>query len=223
MKKNLLWMFAAILLCGLTITMFTACGGDDEDTRPNSEQQGGDEGDDPAIPEATAYDITFTVVAPTNAFDITSYDFTYADSKGNKITKEIDADMPNEPLSELEKNGLDMYIKTSSMTNSNFAELLSDTRAQHFTLTNIPAGSKVQYQLVMHPSPEYKPAEGTTISFATPAVNVTQTPQNGKKTITSSFENKVYTFKDTKWEYFKTRMEGHVLIDREITVGLPRE
>ena len=110
-------MFAAILLCGLTITMFTACGGDDEDTRPNSEQQGGDEGDDPAIPEATAYDITFTVVAPTNAFDITSYDFTYADSK---ITKEIDADMPNEPLSELEKNGLDMYIKTSSMTNSNF-------------------------------------------------------------------------------------------------------
>ena len=49
MKKNLLWMFAAILLCGLTITMFTACGGDDEDTRPNSEQQGGDEGDDPSL------------------------------------------------------------------------------------------------------------------------------------------------------------------------------
>lgn len=27
----------------------------------------------------------------------------------------------------------------------------------------------------------------------------------------------------TKWEDFKTRMEGRVLIDREITVGLPRE
>lgn len=36
MKKNLLWMFAAILSCGLTVTLLTACGSDDaENTGAN--------------------------------------------------------------------------------------------------------------------------------------------------------------------------------------------
>ena len=31
MKKNLLWMLAAILICGLTVTTMSACSSDDDD------------------------------------------------------------------------------------------------------------------------------------------------------------------------------------------------
>lgn len=31
MKKHFLWMLAAILTCGLTATMLTACNNDDDD------------------------------------------------------------------------------------------------------------------------------------------------------------------------------------------------
>ena len=31
MKKNMLWMIAAILVCGLTVTMWSACSSDDDD------------------------------------------------------------------------------------------------------------------------------------------------------------------------------------------------
>ena len=31
MKKNMLWMMAAILVCGLTVTMWSACSSDDDD------------------------------------------------------------------------------------------------------------------------------------------------------------------------------------------------
>jgi hypothetical protein len=36
MKKNFLWMLAAILLCGTMTTVFTACGDDDDDDSPSS-------------------------------------------------------------------------------------------------------------------------------------------------------------------------------------------
>ena len=39
MKKNLLWMLAAILSCGLTTTVFTACGGDEEENTPPPTQK----------------------------------------------------------------------------------------------------------------------------------------------------------------------------------------
>lgn len=31
MKKSIVWMFAAILICGLTVTAFTSCKSDDDD------------------------------------------------------------------------------------------------------------------------------------------------------------------------------------------------
>ena len=34
MKKNLLWMFAAIFFCGLTVTLLTACSDDADSTVP---------------------------------------------------------------------------------------------------------------------------------------------------------------------------------------------
>ena len=33
MKKNLFWMLAAILTCGLTVTTLSACSSDDDDNK----------------------------------------------------------------------------------------------------------------------------------------------------------------------------------------------
>ena len=35
MKKNILWMLAAILTCGLTVTMMTSCSNDDDPVNPD--------------------------------------------------------------------------------------------------------------------------------------------------------------------------------------------
>ena len=37
MKKNMLWMIAAILVCGLTVTMWSACSSDDDKTEAKPE------------------------------------------------------------------------------------------------------------------------------------------------------------------------------------------
>lgn len=218
MKKNLLWMLAAILLCGLTTTMFTACGGDDEDNQPNSGQQ-----DNSGTTESTTYEVTFTVLAPTNAFDFMSYDFTYADDKGNRFTKEIDSDMSNESLTEKEKADLNTYLRVATLTTPNFTQVFTDYRAQHFTLKNLSTGSTIHYELVMHPNSDYQPAEGEAFAFVSPLVNVVQTPKNGTATVLCDYESRLYSFKDTAWEDFKSRMEGRKLIDRDVTVGQKKE
>ena len=46
MKRNLMWMLAAILLCGSLSMVFTACGGDD-----NGSSSGG--GSESIIPNTT--------------------------------------------------------------------------------------------------------------------------------------------------------------------------
>ena len=39
MRKNLLWMIAAILVCGLTVTMWSACSSSDDDNKTEPEQE----------------------------------------------------------------------------------------------------------------------------------------------------------------------------------------
>ncbi len=211
MKRNLLWMLAAILLCGV---MTLSCSKEEDNSKPQTGQQ-----DDNGTTASTTYDVTFTVLAPTNAFDFMSYDFTYSDEKGNKFTKEIDGDMSNESLTEKEKADLNTYLKTASLTEPNIAALLSDYRAQHFTLKNLSSGSTIHYQLVMHPDPDYQAAEGTSFAFVSPLVNVVQTPKNGTATVLYNYESQVFTFKDTQWEEFRSRLEGRKLIDRDVIVG----
>ena len=35
MRKNFLWMLAAILICGLTVTMMTSCSKEDDPVNPD--------------------------------------------------------------------------------------------------------------------------------------------------------------------------------------------
>ena len=43
MKKNNIWTLAAILVCGLSMAMFTACGGSSKDDEPSGNGNGIDD------------------------------------------------------------------------------------------------------------------------------------------------------------------------------------
>ena len=84
-------MFAAILFCGITATMFTSCGDDDPvvPNRPNQEEEGNNEEEgekEDVIVKAGVYDISVAYIVQrtlTNFFDI---ELTTTDNNGKETT-----------------------------------------------------------------------------------------------------------------------------------------
>ena len=96
MKKNLLWMLAAILFCGV---MTTSCSKDDDDNSTPT----------PDTPkQETQYDIELNFIAHPKSLQYFEYDFKYVDANGN--TKTIHHmfihSMKMEQASMLERNSL---------------------------------------------------------------------------------------------------------------------
>ena len=217
-------MLAAILICGLTTTVLTACGDDDDDPTSNTNNNNNNSvGGGSSQP--SSYDVTFTVVAPVNGFNIAEYDFIYANDQGTKITKEIDSDMANESLSEQEKVELETFIKLSSGTMPSLSEHLSPSniRVQHFTLKNQPAGCNISYELVMHLNTDYAIAEGEAAVFTTPAVEVAFIPNNGVRTLFGNFGCRSFNVSYSKWDDFVTKKDGEKVLQWASVLGYENE
>ena len=73
MKKNFLWMLAAILLCGTMTTVFTACGDDDDDNGGGSST-------------ANTYEVTLSAVLPSCSAPYMYVELKYTDADGKTQT-----------------------------------------------------------------------------------------------------------------------------------------
>jgi hypothetical protein len=172
MKKNLLWMLAAILFCGLTVTVFTACGDDDDNNNTPSGQE------TPAEP--SSYEVTLTFIAFKSLTPYVTYKFTYTDAQGKEygpiaITGNERGDGLTAEEMEKFKTIYSNFV-TKNVPESKYLEYT----ALHFTLPEFPADGSIKWETTRH-----KIADATApteaFSYVWPTVMVTVKSGNLKR------------------------------------------
>lgn len=134
MKRNLMWMLAAILLCGSLSMVFTACGGDD-----NGSSSGG--GSESIIPNT--YEVTLCAVLPRSAAPYMNLQVEYTDANGKKGTAEITKDNASENLTAEGKKAYDWITKYGRQM-PEIAPLLDDVIVRTFKFS-VPSGKTFTY------------------------------------------------------------------------------
>lgn len=134
MKRNLMWMLAAILLCGSLSMVFTACGGDD-----NGSPSGG--GSESIIPNT--YEVTLCAVLPRSAAPYLNLQVEYTDANGKKGTAEITKDTASENFTAEGKKTYQGVTKDVRAM-PEIAPLLDDVIVRNFKFT-VPSGKTFTY------------------------------------------------------------------------------
>jgi len=210
MKKNLLWMLAAILCCGLTTIALTSCGSDDD-----PEEQNGGQGEK----KATKGDVTLTFVAQPKALTYFEYDFKYVDAKGNTKTIDIDQDTQSSgSLDDFEFKAIKDVINVLA-ANPEYADL-NNPFVYRVVLKDQPVGSTVTYTTTCHVK------EGASISetlvYALPSVMPSIKLENSNRELASAFAGfKGQRVSPEQWEQYVSAMEGKVIVQGsgEVVVG----
>ena len=130
MKKNFLWMLAAILLCGTMTTLFTACSSDDDDNGGSS--------------SANTYEVTLSALLPrcSAPYMQLQLKYTYADGKSETVyVKEGDE---SQTISE---DAMNSYKNATSAYRGNpaYVTILDDIIVRNIKL-RVPAGKSFSYQ-----------------------------------------------------------------------------
>ncbi len=180
MRKNLLLMFAAILLCGLAVTMFTSCGGDDEDNTPKiPEEQQDPEEQKPEVKKADFYDITVTVVGQSNLLKVMTSDFTInwvKNGQPNKKVVEFDEEFQGESaLDALENTRYAAATKVAFSGEPKLEKEMQNKYIYRMTLKDIAADTKYSYDFLFHVNKDFQIAEGDSLLYVLPMVMVTET------------------------------------------------
>lgn len=110
MKKNLLWMFAAILFCSV---MTTSCGSDDDD----SSNPGGDTN---IVGMRIAYAVT--LLDGYNTLEDYTISVTWTDESGKDVTENITTDFVKDVMLKSSQGTKATFIVKCTPTNSNKAE-----------------------------------------------------------------------------------------------------
>jgi hypothetical protein len=150
MKKTLQWMLATILLCGLSVTILTACSSkDDED-------------------DVKSYDVTFAVVLPRATASYFDVQLTLTDGSGKQteqtVTKAANSESFNTLEEQLWSRLYTPYTQTDTLSVT--ADDFSDNIVCHYTV-KATSGQKVEYNAIVKARNDYPTAEAgqTTIIF----------------------------------------------------------
>jgi hypothetical protein len=218
MKKNNLWMLAAILLCGLA-TVFISCSKDDDGDKPKTpeeEQPGGKED-----PKAASADVTLTLIIQRSTLNAFEYDFKYVDTKGTTKTWDIDAETEGVALDDFEKAIYNTYVNLSlPMYGEELVKDMQNPLVLRFTLKDQPTGKQYSYETIMHVKKDFKFTD--TFFFCRPSVIVTETPKGGQRTTKGgSFSIQVNKITADSWERYVTAIDGKASINGtfELTVN----
>lgn len=132
MKKNLLWMLAAILLCGSLTTVLTACGDDDDDNNSGST---------PSV--ANTYEVTLAALLPRCSAPYLSLQVNYTDANGKSDSFVVKEGDQSQTLSTVAKT---YYVKASTFirTSEENNKLIDDVIVRNVTFT-VPAGKSFAY------------------------------------------------------------------------------
>jgi hypothetical protein len=130
MKKNFLWMLAAILLCGTMTTVFTACGDDDDDDSPSS--------------SSNTYEVTLSGVLPRCSAPYMQLKVDYTDADGKSETMYVKEGDQSQDISE---DAMDIYKNATSAYRGkpDYVTILDNIIVRNITL-RVPAGKSFSFK-----------------------------------------------------------------------------
>ena len=146
MKKNFLWMLAAILLCGTMTTVFTACGDDDDDDGGSSSA-------------ANTYDVTLSAVLPRCSAPYMYVELNYTDADGKSETVTVKEGDQSQTIGE---DAMTIYknITSGYRGNPDAVAILDDIIVRNFTM-RVPAGKSFSYEGKIVARTDYTTPEGS--------------------------------------------------------------
>ncbi len=189
MKKNFLWMFAAILLCGLTVTMFTACGGDDDPvipSNPTEEEEGNNEEEgekEDVIVKAGVYDISVAYIVQrtlTNFFDI---ELTTTDNNGKETTysfktpQDASDGFVGTEAKDYQAVSYDTFRSIDALFTLDYC---NDVIVRRVIFKDVPVDKSVKFITVFHKKQDLQ-VTPQRYAFIRPGIIFTQTPKDNKK------------------------------------------
>ena len=130
MKKNFLWMIAAILLCGTLTTVFTACGSSsDDDTPPTN---------------ANTYEVTLAAILPRVSTPYLQLQLKYVDADGKTETVVV---KEGDQSQTVEEATMSVYkvLTTTYRVSPDYIQLLDDVIVRNIKL-RVPAGKSFSYE-----------------------------------------------------------------------------
>ena len=174
MKKNFLWMLAAILFCGLATIMFTACGKDDDNTPKDPEEE-----QTPEPKKADFYDITFTVVGQKSLLNVITSDLTInylKNGQQNKVTVELDEEFESESaLDALESVWYNKATEAAFIAEPKLALDMEQKYIYRKTIKDIAVGTEYSYDFFCHVNKGFQIAEGDSLIYMIPSMMITET------------------------------------------------
>lgn len=130
MKKNFLWMLAAILLCGTMTTLFTACSSDDDDNGGSS--------------SANTYEVTLSALLPRCSAPYMQLQLKYTDADGKSETVYVKEGDESQTISDV---AMDRYKSVTSAYRGNpaYVEILDNIIVRNVKL-RVPAGKSFSFE-----------------------------------------------------------------------------
>ena len=176
MKKNLLWMFAAILFCGITATMFTSCGDDDPVVQEEGEKED-------VIVKAGVYDISVAYIVQrtlTNFFDI---ELTTTDNNGKETTYSFKTpqDASDGFVGTEAKDYQTVSYDTFRSIDALFTlDYCNDVIVRRVIFKDVPVDKSVKFITVFHKKQDLQ-VTPQRYAFIRPGIIFTQTPKDNQK------------------------------------------
>ena len=218
MKKNFLWMLAAILFCGAMTTVLTACGGSDNDSPTDPT---------PSQPETKEYTVTLDLVVHERAFNMMTLDFIYTDANGKENKMHVDkSTTSNAQLTEMEKSffakdpQLEAYRDAEAEQKYPGINDYMDTKhlkVYRVTLDKVASGKTITTTATTYILDSYQPKESNDWELM-PTVIVAE-KNSGNFLSTAALLLRF--FGANNWDKLKERMNGGVIGSCVNTVVLP--
>jgi hypothetical protein len=190
MKKNLLWMIAAILLCGLTITMFTSCG-DDEPVIPAptpQEEEGDNEGEGEGeeketVVKAGVYDISVAYIVHRSLINFFDIELTTTDNNGKETAYSFKT--PQDQSDGFQGTEAEQYSNVAYGTLRIIDDLFTldycnDVIVRRINFNDVPVDKSVKFITILHKKPNLENTSQK-YAFIRPSFVFTQTPKDNKK------------------------------------------
>jgi hypothetical protein len=192
MKKNLLWMFAAILFCGM---ITTSCSKDDDNNNNNPQT--------PDTPqEETMLDVELNFIAHPKSLQYFEYDFKYVDANGNTKTIDIDQNTESASLGILAEQPIYTGVVDVIASVDGYTDL-KNPFVYRVTLKNQPVGKTISYTTTCHVKENATITE--TLVYATPGVLALKTAYMSAFV---PFSMRTWKITPDKWEQYISSLEG---------------
>ena len=210
-------MLAAILFCGITVTMFTSCGDDDPITpnKPYEEEEGDPEGEEgegeEIVVKAGVYDISVAYIIHRSLTEFFDVELTTTDNNGKETTYSFKT--PQDPSDGFQGTEAEQYSKvaygTCSMIDDLFTlDYCNNVIVRRINFKDVPVDKSVKFITVLHKKQDLQNTSQK-YAFIRPSFIFTQTPKDNKKaTVLSDCSVRASIIGESSFERWLNNLDG---------------